>query len=79
MSEQIKNSTIKEEHGDFVGPFEYRKLIHDLRNGLSPILMQAQLLSQYVETPGIEVSTIKKSADAIEQSVRAMTILLDNK
>lgn len=78
MSEQIKDSIIKEGHDD-LGLFEYRKLIHDLRNGLSPILMQAQLLSRYAETPGAEVAAIKKSADAIEQGVKAMDLLLDNK
>ena len=58
---------------------EYRKLIHDLRNGLSQILMQAQLMSRYAETPGTEIAAIKKLADAIEQNVKAMALLLDNK
>ena len=60
-----------------VKTFEYRKLIHDLRNGLSPILMQAQLLSQYAEHAGSETEAIKKSAEAIERSVKEMVKLLD--
>ena len=79
MSEQINDLNTKEERADFVGLFEHRKLIHDLRNGLSPILMQAQLLLQYAETPSTEAGAIKKLAEAIEQSVKAMAILLDNK
>ena len=54
------------------------KLIHDLRNGLSPILMQAQLLSQYAENPSEDAEAIKKAAEAIERSVKAMALLLDN-
>lgn len=80
MSEQINNTKTEEEHVDFVRLFEYRKLIHDLRNGLSPILMQAQLLlAQYAETPGEDAEMIKKSAEAIERSVKEMVKLLDNK
>ena len=75
----MNDSRIKHEHGDFVGLFEYRKLIHDLRNSLSPILMQAQLLSQHAENAGSEAAAIKKSADAIERSVKEMANLLDNK
>ncbi len=64
--------------GDFVGQLEYRKLIHDLRNGLSSILMQAQLLLQYTETPGTGSAAIKKSAGAIAKSVKAMASLLEH-
>lgn len=78
MSEHMRDTGIKEQHDNLVGIFEYRKLIHDLRNGLSPILMQAQLLSQYAESPSPEGAAIKKSANAIERSVRTMEQLLDD-
>ena len=79
MSEQIVDSRIKEEHSDFISLFEYKKLIHDLRNSLSPILMQAQLLSQHAENAGSEGEAIKNCAEAIERSVKTMAKLLDSK
>jgi len=79
MSDQMNDSRIKKEHSDFAGLIGHRQLIHDLRNALSPILMQAQLLSQYAETPGTEADAIKKSADALEKNVKAMVTLLNDK
>lgn len=55
------------------------KLIHDLRNCLSPILMQAQLLSHYAETAGSETEAIRKSVEVIERSVKDMVSLLAHK
>lgn len=56
----------------------YHKLIHDLRSGLSPILMQAQLLLHYAQTPTVDAETVKKSAGAIEQSAKEMAVLLED-
>ena len=80
MSEKISRSRIKKEVlDDFVDMVEHRKLIHDLRNCLSPMLMQAQLLSQHAENADSEAVAIKKSAEAIERSVKEMVKLLENK
>ena len=57
-------------------PAAYDKLIHDLRNGLAPILMQVQLLSKYAETPEADAEAIKNSAVSIERAVKEMVALL---
>jgi signal transduction histidine kinase len=70
MSEHLIALGAQEEHADVV------ELIHDLRNKLAPILMQAQLLSQYAERAGSHAEAIKKSAAAIERSVKEIEVLL---
>lgn len=79
MSDQKNDSPIKEVPDDSIGRTEFRKLIHDLRNGLSPILMQAQLMAHYANNPVTEEDAIKELAVAIEQSVKAMAQMLEEK
>ncbi len=79
MSDQIQDSRTKAEYRDSRELFEHEKLIHDLRNCLSPILMQAQILSLHAATSGTEREAIKKSANVIERKVQEMVKLLDQK
>lgn len=78
MSEHGGHSRSEEGSGKQSRLLDHETLIHDVRNGLSAILMQAQLLSHYAETPAADVDAIKRSVSAIEQSVRAIVIVLDN-
>ena len=79
MSKTLIDSQIKNEHSDSLQLLNHRKLIHDLRNGLSPILMQAQLLLIHTERKDLESGAIRESARAIERSVHEIINLLDNK
>lgn len=78
MSDKINDVRKKELDGDFVPLLEHKKMIHDVRNGLSAILMQAQLLSLYTENGEPATKTIKTSAKAIEQSVKEIVMLFDD-
>ena len=53
-----------------------QKLVHDLNNCLSSILMQAQFLA--LSSSSLDAEGIKKSAEAIEQSVQEMVLLLQS-
>lgn len=55
----------------------FHKLIHDIRNGLSPILMYAQLIAYNTDKTPENTATIKKSAKEIENRIKSLASLLD--
>lgn len=75
MSEHTPHQRIHYELGD--SEEDQIKLFHDLRNLISPILIQSQLLMRYAETPESKSLEIKKSADAIDYCVRKIVKLLE--
>lgn len=77
MSKQAKEIGAHDIAGIAVSHLEYRKLIHDLRNSLASILMQAQMLSHLAKIAKTDVVAIKKVAGSIEKNVKSMAHLLE--